>query len=325
MIEACAWRCALDVFRLVGGPWNDGFVTADLRLDRSVVPGLVVLAVWTACGSGLAPPTRPLLALDVTLGAALVLGAFSMGRIFGKVWYYSRCGRGRPPGCRGDRVDGGRGPPPMADRRRADGGAAVVAIVGWGLGRTHSRAFGVRAQQHLSDFCEVVAPTVAALEQERRPGHGSIRHIPGDLGRCGNFGSQGYGLVNELERRGSTSVSRVAIPSPTIEVVPPGQATAELRLATGVAVDRVATLPGAVGVARYDLRPDGWSVQRLHDEVLAALVERGLDELVPSLDDNLFSLLLAGDLPREVHRTVDRMLVLGTTTVVFLLPPDSPR
>lgn len=330
----------LDVFRLVGGAFgDDGFVTrAGLRLDGSVVPGLVVLAVWTACVVlAWRRRHRPLLALDVTLGAALVLGAFSMGRIFGKVWYYLTLWAWTTTWLIAAAIVWTvvvevrhRWP----DRRRAArmAGAAVVAIVGVGSSAALTvEAFGVRApEQHVSDTLrEVVAPTVAALEQNAGLATGRSGTYLVTWDDAANFGSQGYGLVNELERRGfDVGVPNTwRVPVTHHRVVPPGQATAELRLATGVYVDRVATLPGAVEVARYEPRdPDEMvEYERLHDEVLAALVERGLDELVPSLDDNLFSLLLAGDLPREVHRTVDRMLVLGTTTVVFLLPPDSPR
>jgi hypothetical protein len=330
----------LDVFRLVGGAFgDDGFVTrAGFRLDGSVLPGLAVLAVWVGCAV-LAWRRRHhlLLALHATLAAAFVLGAFSMGRIFGKVWYYLTLwawtttwlvvaaivwtlvleARHRWP-----------------ERRRwvRLAGAALVTIVGVGsYAALTVEAFGVQApEQHLSDTLrEVVAPTAAALDDRAGLATGRDGTYLVTWNDAANFGSQGYGLVNELERRGfHVGVPDTwRVPVTRQRVLAPGEATAELRLATGVYIDTVAALPGAVEVARFEPRDadEMDEYRQLDAEVRAGLSALGLDDLAPMLDDNLFGLQLSPDLPVALQEQVNRMLFLGTTTAVFVLPPDSPR
>ena len=330
----------LNVFRLLGGAFgDDGFVTrAGFRLDGSVVPGLLVLVVWLGCVVlAWHRRHRVLLALDGTLAAAFVLGAFSMGRIFGKVWYYLTLWawtttwlitaaivwtvvvelRHRLP-----------------DRRRwvRLAGAAVVAVVGVGSFTALTvEAFGVLApEQHLSDTLRaVVGPTADALDGGAGLATGHDGTYLVTWNDAANFGSQGYGLVNELERRGfDVGVPDTwRVPVTRQRVLAVGRATAEIRLATGVYIDQVAALPGAVEVARYDPRDadELAEYQRLDAEVRAALVEAGLDDVAPDLIDNLFGLQLDPRLPVALQQKVNRMLFLGITTAVFVLPPDSPR
>lgn len=330
----------LDVFRLMGGAFgDDGFVTrAGYRLDGSVLPGLAVLLVWAACVAfAWRRRHRQLLTLDVTLAVAFVLGAFSMGRIFGKVWYYLTLWAWTTTwlitaAIVWTAVVEVRQRWPDRGRRARLVGAALVATVGIGsFAALTVEAFGVQApEQHLSDTLrEVVGPTASALDARAGLATGHDGTYLVTWNDAANFGSQGYGLVNELERRGfQVGVPDTwRVPVTHQRVLPVGASTAELRLATGLYIDRVAALPGAVEIARYEPRDadELAEYERLDAQLRTELAELGLDDLVPMLDDNLFGLQLSPELPAELQSQVNRMLFLGTTTAVFVLPPDSPR
>jgi hypothetical protein len=202
-------------------------------------------------------------------------------------------------------------------------------VVGASYAAATVEAFGAEApEQHLSDTLRAVTgPTIDAL----RDGIGAAT---GDDGTylvtwrdAANFGSQGFGLVNELDRAGfdvgALPVWRV--PATPRRVVDPGDATAEIRLATGVFVDEARAVPGAVEVITYDPRDadERAEYERLAQEVVDGLTADGLGNLLELLDTNLFGLQLDPAVSPELQQKVNRMLELGTTTAVFVLPPGS--
>ncbi|MBI5087510.1 MAG: hypothetical protein HZB15_01185 [Actinobacteria bacterium] len=297
----------LDVLHLVRElPHGDGFITrAGFRLDGSIVPGLLLLIVWVAAAvlawrSG----HRMLRSLHVVIGWALVLGAISMSRIFGKVWYYLTLWGWTTT-------------------------VFMVASIAWTASveirrRAGDRAAGPRraigAAVAVAGGLSLVAATVSAFGVEAR------YLVTWNDAR--NFGSQGYGLVNELERRGfHVGVPDTwRVPVTPQRVVPPGEATAEVRFATGAYIDQVATLAGSTVVTLYDPRSPAEVEESdgLRASITEALSTAGLAELIPMLDTNLFGLQVDPRVAPEVQRMVDRMLRLGGPTAVFILPPGSP-
>ena len=329
----------LDVFRLIGDAFGaDGYVTrAGFDLQGSVVPGLIVLVVWgVSVWLAVRLRHRLLITLDVVIGWSLVLAVIAMSRIFGKIWYYltlwawtsttlivvavvwtaaayvrSRLGdeRARTP-------------------RLAMAGVAALVAVGSYMALT-AEAFGARApEQHLSDTLrKITGPTADAL----RDGLGAADGIDGTYLVTWNdaiyFGSQGFGLVNELDRAGFDvgALPTWRVPATPTRIVDPAEATAEVRLATGVYVDQARAIAGAEEVLVYDPRDAGELAEylRLEREVVEGLMIDGLDDLVPLLQTNLFGLQIDPAVSPALQRKVDRMLELGTLTAVFVLPPGA--
>jgi hypothetical protein len=318
---------------------DEYFVRAGYRLDGGVAVGLAVLALWVATVVlAWRLRHRALLALHAVVAASLVFATVSISRIFGKVWYYLTLWLW---GTTVMLVVAALATVVVWRRQRqAAGGSAAAARNPIGamlmalLGVVSVAAFTVDAaradvpEAHLSDTLAALVPqTVAALEA----GTG------GTLGRGGRytvtyadsyyFGSQSYGLVSELERRGYEvgMPNTWRVPVTPHRVVLEADATTQLRLATGRYIDEVAALPGAVQVAFHDPRTpaDIARDEQLAQQVRTSLIAAGVEALVPMIDDNLFGLQLDPRVPAEVQEMVDELLRLGVPTAVFVLPPET--
>ena len=324
----------LDVVRLVrlafGG---DGyFVRAGYRLDGNIVPGLLVLVLW--CASVVVArrlALRTVLALDVVIGWSMLLGAASMARIFGKVWYYLTLWMWVTTVLVVVAIVA-TAVAAMPRLPRRDAGLRMVA---WVVGVASLVAFTVGAasatapEQNLSDSLgALIAPTVRALDNNTGGATGRSGRYTVTYADALYFGEQAYGLVSELERRGFTAGMPQTwhVPVTQHRVIAETDATAQLRLATGSKVDAVATLPGAVEVARVDPRDDAGRARfaTLHQEVTDALTADGLVDLVPMLDENLFGLQLDARVSPAIQTAVNEMLQLGDVTAVFVLPAATP-
>lgn len=332
----------LDVVRLARFAMHgdEYFVRAGYRLDGGVGVGFVVFMAW-AMSVALAWRLRHrmLLTLHMVVTVSLILATVAIGRIFGKVWYYLTLWLWATTvllvaatvatgvvWLRRRRTSTAR------DRLRGAGlaGAAALGV----LGLASVAAFTVDAaraeapEEHLSDTLAVLVPqTVAALEADVGGTAGTDGRYTVTYADSYYFGSQSYGLVSELERRGF-DVGMPAtwrVPVTPHRVVLEVDATAQLRLATGRYIAEVAALPGAVQVAFHDPRS---AAEIARDEQLVAqvrtlLIAAGLEELVPQIDDNLFGLQLDARVPPEVQEMVDELLHLGVPTAVFVLPPET--
>jgi hypothetical protein len=141
------------------------------------------------------------------------------------------------------------------------------------------------------------------------------------------FGSQGYGLISELERRGfdARAYETYRVPVTPHRITSPDRATAELVLATGVNVAAWREREGAEEVAYFEPRSaeELAEYEGLHQEVVDELRAAGLDDLVEMVDTNLFGASLDPRLPTAIEQKMARMLVLGQETAVFLAPPGT--
>ncbi len=356
----------LDLWRVVRGAFGlserDGgsFVQAGFRLDGSVVPGVVVLLVWLlAAVVAVRLRHRLLIALHAVIATALVLATVSMSRIFGKVWYYltlwawsvlvllvaSVLWTAAAAWHRSGTAAGAVEPSPAERRLGARAGRVPMRALAAGL----IAAAGVAAyvplladaaqvhapEQHLSDSLRaLVDPTADALAAAT----GAATE-----GRAGTyvvtwsdalwFGSQGYGLVSELERRGfDVGVPTTwRVPVTQQRVIRAGEATAEVHLATGSYIEQWRAMPDAIEVAYVDPRDADELVEyaaletRLRDGLGAAAVDpAGLAELLSLIDVNLFGLQLDVRVPPELQAVVNRMLELGQPEAVFVTPVVSP-
>jgi hypothetical protein len=142
-----------------------------------------------------------------------------------------------------------------------------------------------------------------------------------------HIGSQGFGLVNELERRGfdvGVEDSK-RVPATPHRVLDPAAVTARLQLVTGTHIARWRGVTGAVEIAFVD--PRSAAAQReqrqLRAEVLDTLRQLGLRDLVVKVDDNLFGAAIDERVPEATQLKMGRMLELGAPMAIFVLAPGT--
>jgi hypothetical protein len=138
-----------------------------------------------------------------------------------------------------------------------------------------------------------------------------------------HFGSQAYGLVNELERRGIDAGmdDYRRVPVRPHRVVDPADATAQVALVSGQFVEQWRARPDAQEIATWV--PTAEAQARFHAlkaEATARLSAEGLDDLVPLLTTNLFGIQLDERADEALQRQVDEMLRIGQPTSVFVAP-----
>jgi hypothetical protein len=148
------------------------------------------------------------------------------------------------------------------------------------------------------------------------------------------IGSQGYGIVLELERQDFTAgvPGFARVPMTTSRVIETSDATAVVHLATGFHIDQWRNVPGAVEVAYVEPRSPAQQAEfaRLRSEVIPMLHAAGLDDIIPHVDDNLFGAAIDDRLTspenQPIQTRLQSMLDLGLPTAIFLAPPgtDAP-
>lgn len=325
----------LDVIRLIRGVFGgDGyFLRAGFRLDRSIVPGVVVVLLWVG-SVAVARRLRDhrLMALQIVIAWLLVLSVVSMSRIFGKVWFYLTLWAWTTTvlvvvaivWAGWLLVEHHR-----AGWRDRSGRVLVGCMVVIGAGSWAALTVEATTSQppeaHLSDILgDLVAPTIVAL----RTGVGAATDDDATYlvtwDDALHFGSQGYGLVNELERRG-IDVGVYAtwrVPVTPHRVLTAEEAVAEIHLATGSYVGQWRADPTAVEVIAVEPRTSAELAEygEVEAELIDGLRRLDLDDLVAMLDTNLFGVQLDPRVPTSLQARVDRLLVLGQPTAVFILP-----
>lgn len=329
----------LDVF---GAGWSaivhtDGFVVRsgvpiESAGSGTVIGGFVVLLVWiVAALTAFRMHEYRLNSLNLVLAVALTAGLVSMTRILGKVWFYLTLWSWMTlllviVSVLWTAVVVVRRRTALPDARlqfAALGVLAVATVLSLGAVVVHevperTQSDGLRA---------VVPATVEALDA----GVGAA------VGRDGTYlvvwqdalyiGSQGYGLVNELERRGFDVGVRDPwrVPVTAHRVLPPGSYDAEVHLVSGPYVDEWRARDGFEEVVEVDIRTED---ERERFDVLRERVGVRLDELdrldlVDTVDRNLFGASLDPDLPRDVVDDLSEMLLLGAPVAVFIAPAAS--
>jgi hypothetical protein len=139
-----------------------------------------------------------------------------------------------------------------------------------------------------------------------------------------DIGSPGFGLLDELERRGLDVAADEFFHVPVTDhrTRPRGEAEAQIHLATGGYVDVWRDQPDAVPVAEYDPRTDEQRAEydEIHTRFVARLEDEGLGELVPLVDTNLFGMSIDSRLTAADHADLTRLIELGQPMVVFIAP-----
>jgi hypothetical protein len=176
-------------------------------------------------------------------------------------------------------------------------------------------------------LADLVPPTAEALEDGVGPADGKDGRYLIAYTDAVAIGSQSYGLVSELERRGFDVGVRPAfgVLATRHRVLEPEDATARVVLASGVFVDRWREVPGAVEVALVDRRTpaERGEFDRLRTQVIADLRAAGLDERVVDVDENLFGVGVDRRVPARTRERINLMAELGVPTAVFVAPPEA--
>lgn len=303
--------------------------------------GALLLGGWAAL-AGLAWRRSPaaLRALHGLVGMGAVVGWYSISRVFGVVWYYlmlwlwavallavlAALWSVAVLRARTTTVAPG-GPPSLRSAAVAVPLAILLAVTA----RTTLTAPDTEpSDNQLSVVLHaLVAPTADALAAGAGPATGRDgRYIVG-FDDALHIGSQAYGLVTELERRGFDVGMDPAfgVPITHHRTLRPGEATARVELVTGVYRDAWRQIPGAVEVAAVDLRTreQRRELDGLRVEVLDGLRAEGLDELIPFLDTNLFRAAIDQRASEGLRVKMDRMLKIGMPTSIFVTPPEAVR
>ena len=282
------------------------FVSEAETWRGAVVFGVWVAAVVVAWRHG--PPA--LRRLHMVIAAALVLGAVSMVRIFGLPWYYlTLWAWGTMTLAVGAVVW-----TVLAWWRSTNrqGLAAValplVSIAVVGVATVASTATFAGAEVPEERLSRAVGAVAAPSYEAIAAGVGEASGVDGIYqvrwSDAADIGSPGFGLLNELERRGLDVAADefFHVPATDHRVRPRDRADAQIHLATGGYVDRWRRVPGAVEVATYEPRSEEQVARadELRARVIARLRVEGLDDVADLVDTNLFGASLD---PRSRART----------------------
>jgi hypothetical protein len=287
----------------------------------STVPGLVVLTSWVAAAViAFRRRHAALNRLNIVVGAGLALGVFSMSRIFGKVWYYLMLWSWGTVALLVLSV--GWTAWLLVDRERlARVGLAVlvaVATVSAGLLCVEAASADPPAPQLSAVLAKVVPETSRALDKDKR------YLVTWDDSFY--IGSQGYGLVSDLERLGFDVGVRDTwrVPVTRHRVFEADDVDGEIHLAVGTFVERWRQVRAAKELAYDDPRsPAGRrEYASLRTRVVHDLTAEGRGAEAELVDANLFGLSLH-ELDDDTREAVERMLELGSPGAVFLIPPGT--
>jgi hypothetical protein len=300
----------------------------------SLVPGLLLVAVWVAAvvvawrlRHGL------LLRLNAVLGVTLLLSAVSMSRIHGITWYYLMLWAWGTTalmllaiGWTTTLVVAPRLGAASRGRVAAAGTVALAGVVVVSTALFTADATRARAPVPKLSFIlgELLPSTVDAL-----------RHTPGGAGHAryvvtwsdpAYIGAQGFGLLNELDRRGLHvgALPPYRAAATTHRVLDPMKATEEVHLSVGTAdIQTWRAKRGVRQVAYVDGRSpaERAEYERLRLLTIDELRAAGVPQLVPRIDDNLFVVLFDTRVPKATRDRVARMSALGVPTAVFVGPP----
>jgi len=303
--------------------------------------GLLVLAAWlvAAARSGLGRVGPPALRrLHAVLGLGLVLGLVAASRIHGELWYYlylwatglaalTVVAVGWTVAAEVQARTGSA----SAGRRRLRTAAVAVPVV---VAVAASAAFATTApsaepsRPDLSNDLGVLADeTTDALRSGDVRGGGTDGHYLVRWEDPVTIGSQGFGLVDELERDGFDAGVEVGhrVGGTRHRALTPDEATAVLVLAVGPAIEPWAARPDdeATPVAHVDRRSDA---DRQEAEVLAAridaaLLDAGLDDKAASWRREVFTSALEPAVPEPIRDDLLRYLDLGAPVTVFVVDP----
>jgi hypothetical protein len=341
-------RTGVEVMAVQLNPWR--FLAGQHATSGAMLPGLALLAAWATAAivwwrRCRAEPTtvttadRSLLRLHAVVAVALVLGLASASRILGFLWYYltlwvwgitlltiiatvwTALAVARRRG-RGDGDSAG-----FASRSWRLAGAAVLAavLVTWpALSVIDASDAHVTDERTSAVTAELTDAVAAAIDEREAAGRADDRYLLTWTDGI-HIGAPGFGMLNELERRGYDDVGVLAAYGPGAvdhRVLQIADATAEIHISFGPDIPVWDEMPGAERLASVDLRTDEQRAraERARRDVLDAIERAGRDELVELVDTAPFMLWLDDRLPPEAKDPLAEMNEFGQPAAVYLGP-----
>jgi hypothetical protein len=310
------------------------FGTGQFVDDASAWRGGILLAVWAgAAYVAVRYGSRALRALHLVVGVAVLLGVISTARIFGRPWYYlTLWAWGTTMLVLGAVVWSGvalwsRRRPGDDVRRPVIAAAAAVALLATVVA-TADFADAQHPEERLSTAVGALAgPTYDAIVD----GAGVATGVDGRYivrwSDAADIGSPGFGLLDELERRGldvaADEYFRVQVTPHRTR--PRADNVAQIHLATGAYIDRWRAVPDAVEVATYDPRSDAQRAEyaAVRERFIERLTTEGLDELVERVDTNLFGISTDVRLSAADQADLSTLIAIGQPMAVFIAPPPA--
>jgi hypothetical protein len=306
-----------------------------LEVTGSRVPGALFLLVFGASVIvAWQLRRRLLLMLDGVIVVALALGLVSSARIFGTVWFYLLLWAWGivalmlfAIGWAAVELARSRNGPASRQGGRP-GAAALVAVtlvasVVFAFQATSVTVQTPRLNETLGRLIGPTTDALAKLQREGRRGPYLVTWLPD----AEAIGSAGFGLLNELDRRGfDVRAEEPFRPGATrYHVIDARKPSLEVHLATGPDIANWQRDSRFTEVASFDPRSDAERAEfgRLHTQVVADLDRAGLRALVPQVDDNLFMLALATNVPLATRSSISAMLDLSMPMAVFIGPPGT--
>ena len=304
--------------------------------DASIAGGVITLLVWIA-SAVLARRlgSRALRSLHVVVAVALVLGVASAARIFGRPWFYLTLWAWGVTAVLvmaiawtaltvWRSVTASTSERPATYAGFAAGGLAVVVS----LASSIAFADAVHPEERLSTAVGALAgPTYDAVVDGVGAATGADGRYLVRWSDAADIGSPGFGLLDELERRGLDVAADeyFAVQVTDHRVRPRAEADAQIHLATGGYIDAWRAVPDAVAVAEYDPRTAAQRAEaaEVRARFSARLESEGLGELVPLIDTNLFGMSVDTRLSDADHADLSRLIELGQPMVVFIAPPPA--
>jgi len=329
----------LDVWHLASHAVGDPALLTNGSPERfpSAGRGAALLLAWavSAVLAAALPAVREprLLALHATVAGAWLLGALSITRIFGLTWYYLMLWMWAVGALMvlatlwtHARALAARRPLPPRAVRAAPVALAVVAAALTAHTVAADAVDAVPSDVEVSDGLAAVTPaTIDALRRGEGAATGTDGRYHVTWRDAFHIGSQGFGLVSELERAGFDAGlgSLFQVPITHHRVIEASDATAQVVIATGPFVEELRGQPGAVEVAFHDPRTpaDVARADALRAEAVAELRAAGLDDVAEVVGTNLFGAAVDPRVPDEVRRMLDEVLAIGGPTAVFVTPP----
>ena len=325
-------RQGLELLLVHLNPWK--LVAKQPRATAgALLPGLALLLAWgAAVVVAWRSRHRPLLRLHAVLGGGLLLSAVSLSRIHGFVWYYLVLWAWGITafmllaiGWTASLVVARRLESAARARLASAGSVALVAVV-----IVSTASFTVDAARaedpapRLSTTLGKLVPPTADALARRSPNGRNGRYLVTWFDPV-SIGAQGFGLLNELERRGFHVGARKIFLAGvrSHRVLDPADAAAEVHLSVGSDIAIWRARPGAREVAYVDPRSpaERAEFERLRREAIDGLQAAGLLTLVPAVDNSLFTTILDSRVPDRPRLLMTRMRDLGLPTAVFVAPP----
>jgi hypothetical protein len=329
----------VELFAVHLNPWR--LLAGQPGIDGSGLPAVLYGLLWAAAALATwclvpreAARRSTLLRLHAVIALALAFGLVSSTRILGFVWFYLTLWAWSITTLMAIAIGWtvvmavrarGEVPAPAA---RLGLAATAAVLLGW------TAWFAVDARDAeptqaiyssiLADFTEV---TTAAIDAGDAPGGGPDGRYLVSWTDGINLGSTGYGLVDELERRGYDAGATAPYGPGVLEhrVLDPDDATAEIHISFGPDIEQWDEMPGFTRLLRVDPRTDEQLAE--YDAARTTTIEglraAGLDQLVPLVDRAPFQLYFNDALPEELVRVVQVLNDTGQPAAIYLGPPTT--